>query len=132
MLNTLFIDEFIDIMEQYFYYQNYNWQCNSVAQTKDLYSCDSLNEGTILKSCNLLIATFSVSRNRSRNVEVVIDIIEMSVKYYIVELIYKTNLNSIYDMVLNQIQAVINIINKNIVLAFFQTRPVLKLRNIIF
>ena len=37
MLNTLFIDDFIDAMEQYFHYQNYNWQCNSVAQTKDLY-----------------------------------------------------------------------------------------------
>ena len=109
MLNTLFIDDFIDIMEQYFHYQNYNWQCNSVAQTKDLYSCDSLDEGTILKSCNLLIASSSVSRNRSRNVEVAIDIIEMSVKYFIVELIYISNLNSIYDTVLNYIQTVINI-----------------------
>ena len=53
-LNTLFIDDFIDVMEQYFHYLNHNWQCNSVAQTKDLYSCDSLDEGTILKSCNLL------------------------------------------------------------------------------
>ena len=34
-------------------------------------------------------------------IEVAIDIIEMSVKYFIVELIYITNLNSIYDTVLN-------------------------------
>ena len=42
ILNTLFIAEFIEIMEQYFHYWNHNnLQCNSVAQTKDLYSCDA-------------------------------------------------------------------------------------------
>ena len=42
ILNTLFIAEFIEIMEQYFNYWNHNnLQCNLVAQTKDLYSCDA-------------------------------------------------------------------------------------------
>ena len=42
ILNTLFIAEFIEIMEQFFHYWNHNnLQCNSVAQTKDLYSCDA-------------------------------------------------------------------------------------------
>ena len=34
MLDTLFIDDFMDIMEEYFHYENHNWRCNSVAQTK--------------------------------------------------------------------------------------------------
>ena len=36
MLDTLFIEDFIDSMEQYFHFYNRNWQWNSVAQTKDL------------------------------------------------------------------------------------------------
>ena len=33
MLDTLFTEDFIDSMEEYFHF--YNWQWNSVAQTKD-------------------------------------------------------------------------------------------------
>ena len=36
MLDTLFIEDFIDSMEEYFHFYNHNWQRNSVAQTKDL------------------------------------------------------------------------------------------------
>ena len=32
MLNTLFIDYFVDIMKQYFPCYNHNWRCNSVTQ----------------------------------------------------------------------------------------------------
>ena len=61
MLDTLFINDFIDTMEQYFHYYNHNWQCNSVAQTKDLHSCDSayINESKIFHlrhSLHIIIA----------------------------------------------------------------------------
>ena len=36
MLDTLFTEDFIDSMEQWFHFYNHNWQWNSVAQTKDL------------------------------------------------------------------------------------------------
>ena len=36
MLDTLFIEDFIDSMEEYFHFYNHNRQWNSVAQTKDL------------------------------------------------------------------------------------------------
>ena len=36
MLDTLFIEDFIDSMEQCFNFYNHNWRWNSVAQTKDL------------------------------------------------------------------------------------------------
>ena len=36
MLDTLFIEDFIDSMEEHFHFYNHNWQWISVAQTKDL------------------------------------------------------------------------------------------------
>ena len=35
MLDTLFIEDFMDSMEEYFLFYNHNWQLNSVALTKD-------------------------------------------------------------------------------------------------
>ena len=34
MLDTLFIDNFIDIMEQYFLYWNHDWQCKKLNTTE--------------------------------------------------------------------------------------------------
>ena len=35
MLDTLFIDYFIDILEQYFHYWNHNWQCKELNTTEE-------------------------------------------------------------------------------------------------
>ena len=42
MLDTLFIDDFMDIMEKYFLYMNHDWQCKKLNATEKLNTTEKL------------------------------------------------------------------------------------------
>ena len=96
MLDTLFTEDFLDMMEQYFNYYNHNSKCKKLNTTKlrnlvsvpaslhchrmFLHSLDAWrNNIEVLEFANIS----SVSRKKYLNGDSAIAIIEMSLKYFI-------------------------------------------------